>query len=72
MPIDLLIVDNRLGGDMDAPQAIEAVRSVTRDDLPAVVVSGDVYAPSKLADLHGVSVLPKPVDARDFRQYFEG
>jgi len=70
MPIDLLIVDNRLGGDMDAPQAIVAVRAVTRDDLPAVVVSGDIYAPSKLAELRGVSVLPKPVDARDFRRYF--
>lgn len=69
--IDLLIVDNRLAEDMDAPRAIAAIRTATREDLPAVVVSGDVYAPTNLAGLKGVSILPKPVDARDFRQYFE-
>lgn len=71
MPIDLLIVDNRLANDMDAPKAITTIRAATREDLPAVVVSGDVYAPAKLSSLKGVSILPKPVDARDFRQYFE-
>lgn len=71
MPIDLLIVDNRLADDMDAPTAISKIRAVTGDELPAVVVSGDVYAPSKLADLKNVSILPKPVDVRDFRTYFE-
>lgn len=71
MPIDLLIVDNHLAEDMDAPTAISAVRAATRDDLPAVVVSGDVYAPSKLAELKNVTLLPKPVDVRDFRKYFE-
>ena len=71
MPIDLLIVDNRLGEGMDAPRAISAIRAATRDDLPAVVVSGDVYAPSTLAGLEAVTILPKPVDVRDFRRYFD-
>lgn len=70
-PIDLLIVDNRLAEDMDAPTAISAIREVTRDDLPAVVVSGDVFAPKKLAGMSGVSILPKPVDARELRRFLQ-
>lgn len=68
--LDLLIVDNRLSADMDSVAAISAIRAVTRPDLPAVVVSGDVYAPSRLAELDGVEILPKPVEARSFQNYF--
>lgn len=70
MPLDLLIVDNRLSNDVDSVDAIQAIRSQMGRDVPAVVVSGDVTAPAQLAGLDNVSLLPKPVEASDFRPFF--
>jgi signal transduction histidine kinase len=71
MSLDLMIVDNRLSDQTDSVAAIQAIRKQTGRELPAVVVSGDVTAPDKLSGLDHVDILPKPVEASDFRPFFQ-
>lgn len=59
---DVLIVDQRLGGDMTGLQVIEAVREELNNDVPAIVMSGDISADIGGGPEAGVRYLHKPVE----------
>ncbi|RKQ96213.1 ATP-binding response regulator [Maricaulis maris] len=64
----LLIVDKRLADGEDGLETIAALRSEVAADIPAVLLTGDVYQFEKLAGLDNVTVLTKPTDPAQLRQ----
>ena len=64
----LLIVDKRLANGEDGLETIAALRSEVAADIPAVLLTGDVYQFEKLVGLDAVTVLTKPTDPDRLRQ----
>lgn len=59
----LLIVDKRLGAGEDGLETIQALRAEVVADIPAVLLTGEIYRFEAIADMEQVTVLPKPADA---------
>lgn len=62
-PADLLISDYRLGGGWNGADAIEHLRTLQPNGLPAMIVTGDT-APQRLREAisSGIPLLHKPVE----------
>ena len=58
----LIIADYRLRGGMNGIQAIDHIRALTKQSLPAVLVTGDTGA-ERLREVResGITLLHKPV-----------
>tara|TARA_R110000868_G_scaffold102358_1_gene281877 strand:+ start:17055 stop:18917 length:1863 start_codon:yes stop_codon:yes gene_type:complete len=59
----LLIVDKRLADGEDGLETIQSLRSEVLADIPAVLLTGEIYRFDALSGMEGVTVLPKPADA---------
>ncbi|MBP7660712.1 MAG: response regulator [Burkholderiaceae bacterium] len=65
---DLLITDHRLGENTGSADVVAAVSELVPVPVPVIVVSGDAAAPLQaLANRHGWSLLPKPVNPERLR-----
>ncbi len=65
----LLLTDQRLSGSMTGLDLIRAMRAADADAPPAVIITGEVDSPLlRSAAQEGVTVLHKPVQARQLRQ----
>ena len=59
---NLLIVDKRLAGGEDGLDTIQAVRSEVVAEIPAVLLTGDIYQFEAVTGMERITVLPKPAD----------
>jgi PAS domain S-box-containing protein len=68
-PPDLIIADYRLAHGKTGPEAIKAIREITGQALPGIILTGDT-APGILDRVgrQGFGILHKPVAANDLRQ----
>tara|TARA_R110000868_G_scaffold325832_2_gene586714 strand:+ start:22128 stop:23909 length:1782 start_codon:yes stop_codon:yes gene_type:complete len=60
---DLLIVDKRLAAGEDGLDTIQALRTEVVADIPAVLLTGDIYQFEAVAGMERITVLPKPAEA---------
>ena len=63
----LLIVDKRLADGEDGLDVIAGLRSEVLDDIPAILLSGDIFQYEDVADFPEITVLPKPADTDQLR-----
>ena len=64
-PIDLILSDWRLSGTQNGVDAVRAVRAVSGESTPAMLVTGDTSIDLlKLAHESGLVVLHKPLQPR--------
>lgn len=63
---DLIVSDYRLGGGLSGLSAIRRIREQCEQDVPAIILTGDVSA-EDLQTLEGVVVLYKPVNVERLR-----
>ncbi|VVE46282.1 Sensor histidine kinase RcsC [Pandoraea iniqua] len=70
--VDLILADYRLGTAASGMGAIDEMRDYLRQDVPALIVTGDT-APESLQRITsmGVQVLHKPVDGEDLLKTIE-
>jgi len=68
-PVDLILADFRLAGQVTGNQAIDWLREYLDADVPGLIATGDT-APDRLKALHasGYRVLHKPIAAHLLRQ----
>ncbi|WP_417493198.1 hybrid sensor histidine kinase/response regulator [Maricaulis sp.] len=59
---DLLIVDKRLAGGEDGLETVQALRTEVVADIPAVLLTGDIYQFEAVTGMEQITVLPKPAD----------
>jgi CheY-like chemotaxis protein len=66
---DVIISDYRLRNNLTGIMAIRDIRAAAEEDIPAIIVTGDVSAQelTKLSE-SGVAVLHKPVSADELRR----
>jgi len=64
----LVICDWRLRGDETATSVVDCVRATFKDDIPALLITGDT-APERLREAHraGLLLLHKPVSGGKLR-----
>ncbi|WP_323760435.1 hybrid sensor histidine kinase/response regulator [Maricaulis sp.] len=58
----LLIIDKRLGEGEDGLDTILALRAEVLDDVPAVLLTGDIYQFERVESIDNITVLAKPAD----------
>lgn len=68
---DLIISDYRLRDGLDGIMAIDRIRQWTEQDIPAILVTGDLAADSRQASELGIALLHKPVDSHKLQQLAE-
>lgn len=62
--VDLILVDHRLGGDMDGPRAIALLQHYLGSPVAAIILSGDTSAQGlREATASGHRLLHKPLDS---------
>ena len=67
--IDLLLVDYRLGGTMNGIEAIDQLRAILPNPLPAIIVTGDTDSSiAAEAKAHNCLLMHKPLQAVKLRQ----
>ena len=59
---DLLIVDKRLAGGEDGLETVQALRTEVVAEIPAVLLTGDIYQFEAVTGMEQITVLPKPAD----------
>ena len=65
VPVDLIMSDWRLRGQENGIAAVQAVRAVSGDTTPAVLITGDTSPELlKLAHESGLVILHKPLQPR--------
>jgi two-component system, sensor histidine kinase len=70
--LGLIIADHQLAGERSGIDAIRAVARQMKDDVPAIIVTGDTSArAADQANLHGYPLLHKPVDPELLRALVE-
>jgi len=62
-----LIADKRLSDGEDGVDVITAIRDEVLDDIPAALLTGEVYDFSKVAELKELTVIAKPADSETLR-----
>lgn len=60
---EILIVDRRLADGEDGIDAIQAIRSDVLDDIPAILLTGDIYRFEQAQSVAALTILPKPVES---------
>ncbi|WP_417484369.1 ATP-binding protein [Maricaulis salignorans] len=60
---DVLIVDKRLAAGEDGVETVKALRSEVVADIPAILLTGDIYQFEAIAGMEHITVLPKPTEA---------
>jgi two-component system, sensor histidine kinase len=58
---DVLIVDQRLGGDETGPDVVERLRDELNEDVRAIMMTGDISVETERED-GALRVLHKPVE----------
>lgn len=64
---DFAIVDKRLAGDESGLDALAAVRTLVDDEVPAVLLTGDIAGFESARAMSNLSVLSKPADPAALR-----
>lgn len=59
----MLIADKRLAGGEDGLDVIASLRNEVLEDIPAILLTGDIHSFDKAAEITGLTVLPKPAEA---------
>jgi signal transduction histidine kinase/ActR/RegA family two-component response regulator len=62
-----IIADKRLSNDEDGIDVIAALRDEVLEDIPAVLLTGEVYDFTKVAELEHLTIIPKPADSEILR-----
>jgi len=62
-----LIADKRLSDGEDGVDVIAAIRDEVLDDIPAALLTGEVYDFAKVAELDDLTVITKPADSETLR-----
>lgn len=63
---DLIVCDYRLPHGTNGVDAVESLRNVF--EIPALLISGDMYPPSRESVPEGYRLLQKPVDVETLRE----
>ncbi len=66
-----IIADKRLANGEDGIDVIAALRDEVLDDIPAALLTGEVYDFARLADLEDVTIIPKPAESETLRAALE-
>ena len=59
----ILIADKRLAEGEDGLETIAALRSELADDVPAILLTGDIHSFEQARKTPDLTVLPKPAEA---------
>ena len=68
---DLLIVDKRLAQGENGFEVIESLREEVNEEIPAVIMTGDLVGFEELEQNSDIQVIPKPINPSEVKQLIE-